>query len=388
MDVKQAGVAYEVFESLNAKGLDLTQADLIKNRLFATAKVQGTESVVEAYWTQTVQALESQTDPWVTLPEFLQFSFASTHDAVKATELFASVSDLLAKKAVTALDYAKAVAAEAQALATMLENGSTFAPDVGRALESLRTHIANKVAFHLLLAASRRHHLASGEFGEVALLTQAYVFRRFVVEGLSLGRFTAEMSEAARMYSQSAMDPAQLAALLQQKSSDAAFVLMFATWTAGTGKQGFYALEMIENHRAAGSGVKLERQSANQHLEHIMPKRPSQGWEHLAAPPEYARTTEYDLFLQRLGNLLVLEADINVVVSNKSFDKKLSGLPKNYCTSKMRLPQDVASHLDQGLWTFRSIERRQKHLADTWAVKVWPLATASPAGSVVGATVS
>lgn len=113
MDVRHAGVAYEVFESLNAKGLDLTQADLIKNRLFSTAVGQGTTAVVEAYWTQAVEAIEGQADPWITLPEFLQFHYASAYGPVKATELFACVSELLSAQTASALMYAQSVSEQA-----------------------------------------------------------------------------------------------------------------------------------------------------------------------------------------------------------------------------------------------------------------------------------
>lgn len=256
----------------------------------------------------------------------------------------------------------------------MLENGATFSGAVARALESLRTHIANKVAFHLLLAAARRHPLTSAEFGQVVLLVEAFVFRRFVVEGQSLGRFTAEVTEAARWYAANTQSPQALADYLRKLSTDENFVAFLAAWSVGTGKQGFYALEMIENYRSAGAGLQLARQSASQHLEHIMPKRPGVGWEHVAAAPEFARSAEYDMHLQRLGNLLVLEADINIVVSNKAFADKYANTPKNYQDSKLRLPAEVADHLESGAWTFQSIEARQRALSEKWAVLVWSLA--------------
>lgn len=132
---------------------------------------------------------------------------------------------------------------------------------------------------------------------------------------------------------------------------------------------GFYALESIENFLSAGQGLVLQRQSPNQHLEHIMPKRPSPsaGWSHI----------DMDLhpsYLNRLGNLLVLERPINTRVSNKEFAFKNSNQhSEDYQNSKMQLPKAATAYLDNGQWTFKSIGDRQANLAASYATSVWGL---------------
>ena len=132
---------------------------------------------------------------------------------------------------------------------------------------------------------------------------------------------------------------------------------------------GFYIVEMIENYLTSQAGVTVAPQSVSQHLEHIMPKKPnSTDWQHVFNDPEYEE------HVNKIGNLLVLEADINRHIKNKGLSYKTNNAEnKDYTNSKMRMPADVSNFLDNGNWSFNSIDNRQEKIVDDYAVLVWPL---------------
>jgi len=94
-------------------------------------------------------------------------------------------------------------------------------------------------------------------------------------------------------------------------------------------------------------------------LEHIMPISPSTDW------PD---VTERDIESHgnRLGNLVLLQADLNVQVGASDFATKKAVYKK----SSIRLTAQVAKARK---WGIKEIEARQKVLA-TFAVKTWKIA--------------
>lgn len=367
MRVMEQGVAYEVFESLNARGLELQQADLLKNKLYALADQQGTKSYVIAAWQRIVKAIEQQS--LITLTEFFYFHLVAKYREAKQSELYGEVLAHLSTPGKTARDYAEDAARAAEAIQQILEAGSSFSPAVARDIESIRDLITNKYALVLLLAGASRYPITSAEMGEVIRVTHHYVFRRFIVEGLGVGAYSSEITRTAREFSSSGIaDVAALKARLGTHSVQAVFEAKFKEFIAPTNKMGFYVLEMIENYIMAGAGTMVQRQSISQHLEHIMPKRPVQAeWAHVYGDPNY---NEY---LNRIGNLLVLEANKNSHIKNKSFVFKNAN-PANldYQHSGMTLPKDAQLFLDGGQWTFKSIADRQATLVTNYAI-VWAL---------------
>ncbi|HQZ33551.1 MAG TPA: DUF262 domain-containing HNH endonuclease family protein [Ilumatobacteraceae bacterium] len=369
MRVEEQGVAYEVFESLNARGLELQQADLLKNRLFSLADAQGTKPQVAAAWDRIVKSIEQQS--WISLTEFLFFHFVATYGDARQADLYQTVNRHLSSGTHTAVDYATNAAVRAEDLQTTLEAGATFSAAVARDVESLRDLVTNKYSLTLLIAGAQRHALNSAEFGTVARLAHRFVFRGFIVEDIPIGQYMREIKSAARDYTSGALpDGAALAVRLNSHSLDAVFASRFAEYSAPNHRLGFYALEMIENHLSAASGTYVHRQSPAQHLEHIMPKSPTQAdWPHVYGNPLYSD------FLNRLGNLLVLEADINRSVKNRAFALKNSRPGnKDYQNSHLKLPVTCQTFLDAaGNWSFQSIVDRQNALATAYAVPVWQL---------------
>lgn len=371
MTVREPGVAYEVFEGLNARGLDLQQADLIKNRLYALADNQGTEAQVAAAWSKFVEAIEGQGA--LTLTEYLYFDHLCTSGSIRQSDLYDEVNRHLSKGpgAPSAKDYAERLAKTAASFQQVLDAGSGLGSGATRDITAIRDGLNNQFSLLFVVAGVNRHAFGEVDLERIVGLAHDFAFRRFVIEGTKLGRYSSEVIEASHAY---ATDPSRtpddLAIELRKKSEDASFLSAFKDYQSPTNKMGFYILERLENHLASGAGTSVYGQSPSQHLEHIMPKKPGADWSTHSSDPDH----DYEEWVQRLGNLLVLEADINGSIKNKGYSyKKSNPSGKDYAHSSMQLPHQLANFEDGGKWKFTSIQKRQEDLANTFALSVWPL---------------
>ena len=78
---------YLVFESLNAKGRPLTQADLIKNYFFMRIHVDKQEEIYETYWMPMQSTLGEN------MPEFIRHYMMKDGGIVKMTDVYYSLKD-------------------------------------------------------------------------------------------------------------------------------------------------------------------------------------------------------------------------------------------------------------------------------------------------------
>jgi uncharacterized protein with ParB-like and HNH nuclease domain len=368
MKVLEQGAAYEVFESLNARGLELQQADLLKNKLFSLARAQNSYNEVVQYWNTVVKSIEQQS--MLTLTEFFFFHLISKHKECKQSNLYKEVLLILQSPGTTAESYARDVAKSAEQLQQILDAGALFDANVARDISSIKDLLSNKYALTLLISGASKYQLQSPEMAQVIKLANHFVFRRFLVQETSLATYTQEISKTSRDLAQGVLlGVDELKLKLQSYSADIDFIDSFSRYSVPSNKIGFYILEMIENYLSQNAGTFVHRQSFSQHLEHIMPKRPGNNdWVHVADLPNYQE------HVNMAGNFLILEADINSFIRNKSFDHKNSNSQaRDYQHSRLSLPASVANYLDGGEWTFGSITRRQQDIANLYAAQVWTL---------------
>jgi hypothetical protein len=202
----------------------------------------------------------------------------------------------------------------------------------------------------------------------MARIIRNFAFRYFKVQGNGVGALSRVVSEAARTLRDTTRPVEDTVNRLASASTDADFVAAFKEVSLSPAPLGFFALAAIENHLSAGAGVGVWRQSPAQHLEHILPQRPApSAWGHVPA-------ADAQVNLWRIGNLTVLEANINRHIRNRAFAEKDSNANQlDYQNSVLRLPAQIRHFLDGGQWTVKSIVDRQSDLATRYAAAVWPL---------------
>jgi uncharacterized protein with ParB-like and HNH nuclease domain len=369
LNVSKSGLAYTIFETLNTRGLDLSQADLIKNKIFSKAQGTSNHQTVLNYWNQMQNTLLSKE---LSATEFIRYHYASTKNDVKIQSLFETISDD-ADKSMSILDYARSLKEHAVLYADLADE-NTGDDNTDELLQTINDVLRVSMSYPLLLAGLHMFGAGNLEFKRLVRLTHNFCFRYFTVGSAgSVAKLESAMGNAARTLrrTQRIQD---LIDDFKVKSPDSVFEEDFKNFQAKKPDLAFYIIRFIEIHLAAGAGGLVPfNQSQHQHLEHIMPKKPTAtSWAHVY------NDKRYNSYLNRVGNHLVLEADINRVIKNHSFAAKTGqtpGLSKTYSDSSLKLPKSVmhSTYVNaNGDWDFSSIEKRQTELAQI-AVKAWSL---------------
>jgi uncharacterized protein with ParB-like and HNH nuclease domain len=75
--------AYMVFETLNARGLELTTTDLLKNYLFSRVKVESDLQALQRRWRTMLATIRQER-----FPEFLRYHLLCQHSKIRSQRLF------------------------------------------------------------------------------------------------------------------------------------------------------------------------------------------------------------------------------------------------------------------------------------------------------------
>lgn len=373
--VFKRSIAYKLFETMNYRGLDLTLADLIKNKILEVSETQGTHTSTVQRWLELQNEIQLQSfnensneDESKKLREFLHLSFISCYSTIKLDELYDKVAKHLEDTTVTADGYTAEVLSEAKNLTRILNNNNNALKEASKYVKELRETLSIDYALPFVLAALSRFQSDITQLTRCIKAARDFSFRFFTIGSNSVAKLQNEIGTHSRMLRDTTNTADSVINSLRAKSPDSLFKSEFADAKLKLNKLGFYVMESIENHRAASAGLGVFGQSPSQHLEHILPKKPEGNWPHIDMD-------RHEEFLYRIGNLVALEADINKHIKNKAFsDKQSNASSKGYVNSSLRLPGEISTHLKRGEWTFDSIIERQQHLADTYILDVWPLA--------------
>lgn len=368
-------LAYRLFETLNERGLDLSQADLIKNVLLEHAVSSGGNVVesVTRLWDVFIDNSESQPDnKKLDLPQLIQFSFTYRHERVKKEMIFEEVSKVLSSTTIRALDFAQEFSKDSLNWRQFLL-GDLKGWDVE--LEDLRYAIVDPLwkshCASFIMAIMDKHGENVVALKKYLVLAENYLFRQGLIAKDSVGSLQEFFGEASAMV-RADLSLAEVSNYFSRKSSDERFVENFSRAAVSNIRQAFYIIWKIENYIKPVLDTRPRNNNASQRVEFIMPKKPGMEWLGVQEKEGYSG------YLNRIGNLLMLPHDVNQTVKNKALSVKFENDDNlDYLRSGLSLPVSVAknthSWLEKGEWTFESIAKRQLYLAETYATNVWPL---------------
>ncbi len=346
---------YLVFESLNAKGRPLTQADLIRNYFFMRIHIDKQEEVYKNYWLPMQSALNEN------LTEFIRHYLMKDGNIIKQDDVYYALKDSVSTT--NAIDYL-----------TELKKYSVFyqrlkypefekEPDLEIMFRRLN-RIEVTTAYPLLL--NFYNDYANGKIDKNGFVTilkilENYLIRRFVcnIATNQLNKiFPTVYPIIQSKYSENIIEGFKI--ILQGKGypKDNEFSLRFReTKFYGGGDRVVKTkliLETIEssfNHKEA---VPFENLS----VEHIMPQTLSEWWqEHLGDNWEET----HELYLHTIGNLTLTA--YNTELSNDDFYTKKKTLNESH----LEINKYFATIPK---WTRTEIEARAEILAKK-ALEIW-----------------
>jgi uncharacterized protein with ParB-like and HNH nuclease domain len=343
--------AYTVFETLNARGIELSSTDLLKNYLFSLFRGPDDLNEGQRRWRVIANTVQMEN-----IPEFLRYYLSLQRPWVKRERLFKAVRESVqdSQQAFDLLDQLERYSSLFVALGNAQD-------DFWRETPANRTYIRElelfrvKQAYPILFAAHSQ--FSDADFTRLLKLISVLSFRYTVVCGLN-------PSELEKLYNQVAIaiqsseitTPKQVFEQLRSVYvSDEKFSQDFELLTVSTrGQQKKLARYML---------WKLENDAANQEIieesfsiEHILPESPDQDWQ-----DNFTDAQMIDM-VYRLGNLTPLEPNLNRQIGNQPYVVKR----ETYATSGYQLTQGILAEE----WTPNALANRQKQLAKR-AVHIW-----------------
>jgi hypothetical protein len=367
-------MAYRLFETLNERGLDLSQADLIRNILLEDARLSG-DSVfaqVSKLWGQITDNYESQSSKKLELPQVIQFSYTYRHALVKKESLFDMISSDLRKNRFDGLELASEFYRDSSNWCDfLLGDLMNWSEELADSQYAIMDPLWKMHCTPFVIAAMDRYTTSRRELEVCFALCENFLFRQGLICNDSVSSLQEFFAEAAAQL-KSSQDIDRLIELFIKKSPEEPFVENFKIFSAKNMKQGFYILWKIENYLASDVEFRPKSQSAAQHLEHIMPRNPSAEW------MDVEKDELFKSNLNRIGNLLILTKKINLHIKNKPIGYKIeneSGI--DYTNSELKIVSNFVEKFNDwapdGRWSFQSIAMRQKYLAEQFASSVWSL---------------
>lgn len=356
MLVRDEADAYLIFETLNDRGLDLSTSDLLKN--YILGKAGNRLDAVRKQWEEMVFLLGSQNET-----QFLRHYWLSRYGVIRELHLYKEMKLKFSNQS-RVLELMEELRDAADKYTAMSNVDHPFwkgySNAVRRDLESLQLFGLSQFR-PLLLAAMDK--MTDSHIEKLVRMIVVLSMRFSIIGTLGTGNIEKAYSDAAiGVRSGKNNTPAKIFSNLKSiYPDDTRFEADFIQRAIGKAKLARYILGEIAAEKQESSILIVTEDEKKSTLEHIMPKTRSQDWLKAAKDEE-----EYLEYVNRLGNLTLIEREKNRAAANASFPrKKIEAFSK----SDLLLTKELCEYSD---WTITEIQTRQASLAKS-AIKIWSL---------------
>ncbi len=348
-----------IFESMNSKGMELTQTDLIRNYIVMETEVEKQEGFYNKYW----RAMEEEFKQNETLfNQFVRhYLTIKTGNIPNIKKVYVALKDYQQKEGIGIEDLLKDLQKYCGYFCQIVFKKESD-KDLNKALGFL-VDLEMDVVYPLLLELYSDYSdgvLSKADFISIIALIESYICRRAVC-GLgtnSLNKvfpFVTKKIDKVQYLESIKVHFGSLTEKQRFPNNDE-FKKLFITIDFYSFKKKKYFFERLENFE------REERVYTHEYTtEHIMPQTLTEEWERDLGENFQAI---HDKYLHTIGNLTL--TGYNSEYSNRSFQEK-RGMEKGFKDSPLRLNQGL-----RGLEPFgeEKIKKRANDLAD-WALKIW-----------------
>lgn len=347
--------AFKVFETLNARGVQLSSSDLLKNYIFSVANTNDLHQTkldeLENMWAEIADILkESQ------ISDYLRFYWNSTHKTIRKNQLYKTI-----RNEIKTPEEAFALLRDMRIKADIYMALRSPDDEMWRTLPEISTNLNLLKLFNVIqpipLLMSAYSNLSEKDFSSLLAKIVIISFRYNVICGKN-------PNELESVYNKVALDinKTKTYKIEELKAgiyvSDAEFEQTFAykefVYSSRNNQIAKYILGKIEKFES-GASVDITSNT----LEHILPDNPNEDWNW--------DDMKIQQFHYRLGNMTLLEAGKNRDLGNASF------LEKKAIYKRSTVPMTFAiGNSDLEEWTEICIDNRQKKMANE-AKGIWKI---------------
>ena len=350
--------AYRIFETLNDRGVSLSQGDLVKNYLLSLCKSDHSQDEVLCDWNRMLDILDG-----LAIDDFLHYFWLSNHSRIKKNEIYKK----LAKKIITENDVKKFVTKlikYAEIYTQILEPEKEYFwgnVEIVDILKNLKT-LNSKVCYIVILLA--KYKLEEYEFKNICNMCLNFFFRYKTICGRHATALEVIMvSVAKKLRNDSDVLDIQkifLDPINYPEKSD--FISAFEKISVSD-KIGKYILQKI----TLSKNENRLREIDSIHIEHIMPKTiKNTRWEQYLTSKGIDDLQAYhEQWCKRLGNMTLM-----IKLSNEDRKKLYDIKYRNYYRHSLieitnTLPESSEWYIDQ-------IKTRQHNFAEL-SENIWKI---------------
>jgi hypothetical protein len=348
--------AYTVFETLNARGLELSATDLLKNYLFSRVRVRADLEHLQRRWQRLIATIRQER-----FPDFLRYHLLCQHSKVRKQRLFKIVRDEV-RDADQVFNLMDALEARAELFAALQDATHEYWIEHRESQPYIRELIlfGSKQLTPVLFAAWESFD--SPDFSRTVKLVSRFVFRYTAVSSLNTNALEPVSHDIASSILNGAIRGPRG---VHEKLSpfyvdDEKFRQDFSLLSINTGgrrrKIAKYILCALEGDL---SGRACDADTDPATIEHILPENPTADW------AEHFPEEKWDEYIYRLGNLTLLEPPLNREIGNRAYAEKLEG----YVRSQYRMSNALHDFAPEH-WNPQLVDRRQREMAER-AAHLW-----------------
>lgn len=348
--------AFKVFETLNARGVQLSSADLLKNYLFSlvdnTSQHPDRIATLEEKWSTLTKNIQAEK-----LPDFIRYYWNSKNKTVRANDLFKAIRDnikidkdvfLLINEMIS---YSDVYMALRNANDELWWGNKNITENI-----QLLKDFNMKQPFSLLMAAYKKLDIKDFE----KLLNDVIIvgFRYNVICGKNPNDIERVYNNIANQISNTGIYVREL--LKDVYVDDNEFLPIFnqKSFTDSTRNNRIIKYILGKYERFKGGTRDVVSASETDTIEHILPQNPGAEW----GEDNY----DFDTLIYRLGNLCLLEKNYNKEIENKSYKDKCNVYKKSAFETTKMIPD---SYRD---WNRDSINAHQQQMGNS-AKSIWKI---------------
>lgn len=357
LDVRSDYDAFALFESLNDRGMRLSEADLLKNHLLAAAGTRQKDA--QADWEAVEGNLGGDR-----LLKFVRHHWHSSRGKTSRAGLYPDIKRFVST-ADSAANYAEELCSASGYYAALRDPGNAtwarFGPEnqrwIHHRLECISL-LRTEQVFIVLLAALETDH---DSFPGLLDTLNSFTFRYTMSNVSTSSLLPAFISAAQHIRETGTADRNEVfdRFLASFYPSDSQFHSAFSRRTIRNNALARHILTRLNEEIGSHSDAEADTAAHFTDLEHILPKRFQRNW----------RATRRDFpggpekYVHRLGNMTLLAVELNRELGNQPFEAKRDV----FAEDPLEITRMVA---EEPRWTAETIARRQNWMAGL-ATRIW-----------------
>lgn len=347
LDINQAFI---LFETLNARGKDLTISDLLKNHVFRISEDNIADAQVA--WNTMIANLEG-----INPTKFIRHYWNAQYKFVREKELYSVIRKTIDSPAKVKELMLDLVSLSEFYVSLNRPNQVTYFKNPILIEQNKEINNLGARSYYPIIMALVIQRYTEEDIVAVHSIIESFIVRNFTVSGKTANRSEKNFAGIAQKIAQGELSTAS--AIIDSIStliiSDEEFYDNFKLFEVKKSNIIRYLLRKIHNHSNVETRIIADNNAI--HIEHIMPKkiRHADDWE--------IDEKMHENYLNRFGNLTLLGQEYNRSAVNKDFESK----QEVYELSEIPMTQNLITYHS---WTCEDIERRQRKLADL-SLEIW-----------------